>query len=182
MTTKRIIWGLFSALLLVLGTSTAASADYEVPTIDLTVSPTVLIGGEPVSGTATSNQDCAWTVTYSGSTFSTNPATGSGTSIDFTYVTDVVDSTTSETITAICEYDDGMVLRASATQSLSRSADITLLPTGDTLPPGDGDGGGGPGGFTLPNTGGPQLWLLLAGITLLIGGSGAVARSRRAHS
>lgn len=38
----------------------------------------------------------------------------------------------------------------------------------------DGNGSGG-----LPNTGGPHLWLLLAGLTLVLGGSGLVGGSRR---
>lgn len=39
----------------------------------------------------------------------------------------------------------------------------------------DDDNGNG----VLPNTGGPHLWLLLAGLTLVLGGSGLVGGSRR---
>jgi LPXTG-motif cell wall-anchored protein len=36
--------------------------------------------------------------------------------------------------------------------------------------------GGGP---HMPNTGGPEFWLLVAGVVLLLGGGGAVVASRR---
>lgn len=44
---------------------------------------------------------------------------------------------------------------------------------------GDGDGDGDDLGGGLPNTGGPDLWLLLLGLGLIGAGSGAVIRARR---
>lgn len=51
-----------------------------------------------------------------------------------------------------------------------KSLNITVLPSGLSVsPPGD----------HLPNTGGPRLIFLIAGIVLVLGGAGAVWQSRR---
>ena len=95
-----------AAALVVLGSATGAFAAYEAPSITLEVSPTNLSGGQSFSGTATSNQDCSWEVTYAGPTVD-GPATGSGTSIDFTFTTTEVENVETAPVTAVCTFDDG---------------------------------------------------------------------------
>jgi LPXTG-motif cell wall-anchored protein len=187
---RRIAGALLGALLVVGGSTTAALADdYGPATIDLSVSPTELTGGETFTGTATSNKDCtSWSVTYDGGTSSTNPATGSGTSISFSFTTNPVSDVENHTVTATCTYDDGTGTsdRSTALVPISRSADITVDPAGDVSPPtgpvGPGPDNGGTGTTSLPNTGGPDLWVLAAGLALLLGGAGAVFRARRARA
>jgi hypothetical protein len=58
------------------------------------------------------------------------------------------------------------------TPSCEKTVDITILPGGTTVEP--------PGGG-LPNTGGPRLVLLLAGLGLVIAGGVAIRQSRKGH-
>lgn len=47
---------------------------------------------------------------------------------------------------------------------------------------GGGDTGGEDDGGTLPNTGGPHLWLLMAGLGLVVAGGGLAGGSRRTRA
>ena len=164
---------------MVLGSASGAFADYEAPSIDLTVTPTTLAGGETFTGTATSNQDCTWSITYAGPSSTAQPIEGSGGSISFSFTTDPVETQQTDPVTAVCSYDDGAP-KVAAIQQLTRSVDVTVT-AGDTIinPPGGGTNGGGGGGDGLPNTGGPSYWLAAAGVVLTALGAGAVIRSRR---
>lgn len=179
MNTKRISAAVAAAALVVLGSATSAFASYEAPSISLEVSPTTLTGGQSFSGTATSNQDCDWQVTFDGPT-GDGAKSGSGSSIDFTFSTTEVEDVETGTVTAVCTFDDGTSERASVAQQLTRSADVTVNPTGIAGPIDNGTGGGETGGFGgLADTGGPQLWLAIGGVALTLVGAGAVIRSRR---
>ncbi|RNL62203.1 LPXTG cell wall anchor domain-containing protein [Nocardioides marmoriginsengisoli] len=59
-----------------------------------------------------------------------------------------------------------------AKTTCTKTVDITILPGGTTVsPPGD----------HLPNTGGPQLYLLIAGLVLVVAGGLAIRSSRKSH-
>jgi LPXTG-motif cell wall-anchored protein len=173
MITKRFAAALAGAALVVLGGAGGAFASsYEPAFVHLTVTPTTLPGGESFTGTATSNKDCAWEITYAGPSGTAQPITGNGTSIDFAFETDPVDSQTTDAVKATCNYDPA--LRASAPLTdISQTVDVTLTPGGLEAP----STGGGLGG--LPNTGGPSYWLAALGAVLTAIGAGAVIRSRR---
>jgi LPXTG-motif cell wall-anchored protein len=171
MNTKRIAAAFAGATLVVLGGASGAFASYETPSANLTVTPTTLAGGESFSFSATSNQTCDWEITYAGPSSTPQPITGNGTSISGEFSTDVVDSQTTDAVTAVCNFDNG--LRASVATSLTRSVDVTLTGSTAVSPPLTGSGSG------LPNTGGPSLWLAALGAGLTAIGAGAVIRSRR---
>jgi LPXTG-motif cell wall-anchored protein len=144
-----------------------------------------LIGGKTVHFTATTNTpglNCAWTVKLSnGAAAGVNDTlTGNGTSFSGSYKTKVVSHIEPHPLTATCAYD-AATIASSATphasavtpQTASASAVVTLLPLG----------GGGDGNGALPNTGGSNLWILVLGGALLVGGGAVfvVARSRSTH-
>ncbi|MCW2787124.1 MAG: hypothetical protein JWP74_3641 [Marmoricola sp.] len=172
MTTKRFSVAVLGAVFLVLGISGGAFADYAAATMNLTVTPTTLVGGNTFTGIATSNEDCHWSITYGGPASTAQPITGTGTSLHFSFNTDTVGAVRTDAVTAVCSYDPS-VPRATVTQTLQRSVDVTLTPTG-VSPPTTSTGGG----LGLPNTGGPSLWLAVAGLALTLLGAGAVVRSR----
>lgn len=182
------------ALFVALAPAGSAIAAYEDPAIDVEVHPTTLVGGGSISGTATSNGiDCAWTVTFLDQT-----ETGTGTEIDFTFDTPEVDEETEEDLTVQCVYDDENIPEAApaqagtvnvqpasysnatlptAIQTLERVVTITLLPEGDDDDDngdGDGDDNGG-----LPDTGGIDTSIIVAGAALLAVGTGLVVVARR---
>lgn len=193
-----------AASLIGLTTAGAANAVYTIPSISITLDDEVITGGEHVTGHADSDVSCDWTITYDGPTSSTNPQTGSGTSLGFNFDTDPVDSVEQHTITANCAYDDGntggvstsvtsssavssalfvpgrsaQALLPNAIQNIDTSAVVTLLPRGSDDDDSDGGNNGGSNGG-LPGTGGPNELLIGAGVLLVLAGAGAVYASRR---
>lgn len=59
-----------------------------------------------------------------------------------------------------------------------RHIDITVVSASVSGPKSGGSGGASGG---LPGTGGPEFWILAAGLALVLGGGGAVVASRRRH-
>ncbi|HET6152122.1 MAG TPA: LPXTG cell wall anchor domain-containing protein [Marmoricola sp.] len=183
MKTKRITAALAAAALIVLGGAAGsgafADAGYGMPTIDLTVTPTTLVGGNTFSGTATSNEDCQWSITYAGPSSTEQPITGSGTTLNFTFNSDPVEGRTTDAVKAVCTYtvpSTKAAARAADTATLRDSVDVTLTPNGVVSSPGNGGFGG------LPNTGGPSAWLAVLGVLLTALGAGSVIVSRRSHA
>ena len=181
--------------------STGAAQAYPPNDVEVLINipNATLIGGKTVHFTATTNTpglNCAWTVKLSnGAAAGVNDTlTGHGTSFSGSYKTKVVGAIQKHPLTAICAYDDTNVSSApishsnkvtsavfisgsgstllAAPQKASASATVTLLPL---------NGGGGSG--ALPNTGGSNLWILVLGGALLVGGGAVfvVARSRSTH-
>lgn len=69
-------------------------------------------------------------------------------------------------------------VRAAVAPVRRASLVVTVLPLRDIVnPPGENPPGTNPG--TLPNVGGPALWLLVAGALLTLAGAESVRRSRR---
>jgi LPXTG-motif cell wall-anchored protein len=184
--------------------ASTAQAAYEDPVIEIEVDPNPLVGGDTFTATITSGGvDCEWTATFLGET-----KTGSGDEFVVTFDTPEVDEETDETLFIECAYDDGNPEQnnaqagvASATnasfsrtsqhalptviQVVPREVTITLLPSADDDDDDsdddddDGDGGGKDDNGSLPDTGGPNLAILAAGMTLLVAGAGGIVAVRR---
>lgn len=150
------------AFLATVGIAPSASA-YPELTCNLTVDPQVVYEGEKFTATATAAETESgtgvihWVMTFNGET-----RTGTGAVFVQTFTAPDVDKTTKFPLTA---------KSSSSAGTCEHTVDITVLPTGVTVSP-PGEGG-------LPNTGGPHLWIFIAGVALLIGGSGAVVTARR---
>jgi LPXTG-motif cell wall-anchored protein len=158
--------------------------------IALSLNDATLVGGKTFSYTADAGEvDCTWTVTYRGKT-----KTGKGTSISGSFSTPEVTKKTTSKIVASCEHVIGAstapaspsndvtpafystqsaaVQPAAQTAVCPVSAVVTLLPQGVAAE----DNG------ALPDTGGSNLWLLVMGGALVVGGAGVTYASRRRHS
>lgn len=159
-------------LLTIIGLAPAAQAYPEV-IIDLTAQPTVLYGGETFTATATANVVCDWTLEWNGDSRTKNASN------DFTtvYTAPAVTKITKIPLHGTCVYElpEGatpVTGRAAAgpLTTWKRTIMITVLPRGSAVtPPGE----------DLPNTGGPDLWILLAGLGLVGAGTAVTLRSRR---
>jgi LPXTG-motif cell wall-anchored protein len=173
--------------------SSAAQAYPDSPNVVITIPDSVIYGGDTFDYTASADVECDWTVTYEQSV-GAKTQTGSGDAISGTFHTKVVSKTYKSPVTALCKYDDdvpavsaeivtsnqvspaffstgsGDVLQAAA-QEASASAVVTLLPRGAAVPAADNG--------ALPDTGGSNLWILVAGGGLLLVGGGLTYVARR---
>jgi LPXTG-motif cell wall-anchored protein len=155
------------AALLVFGTAPAASA-YPELTCTVDVSPQVLKPGQQftvtgkAAGVDSTNHaidpaSVQWTFAWNGVT---KTRSGSPASVKFTAPqvtrTKVIPLTVRST---------------SAAGDCVRHFDVTVLAAAAAAPHAGGSG--------LPGTGGPTVWLLVAGLVLLLGGGGAVVSARR---
>lgn len=157
------------ALLATLGFAPSASA-YPELTCNVTVDPQVVFEGEQFTATATAaviesseragaeGDDIHWVMTFNGET-----RTGTGAVFTQSFTAPSVDERTTFPLTA---------KSTSAAGTCQHVVDITVLPTGSVVEPPNQGGG-------LPNTGGPRMIFLIAGVLLLLGGTGAVVTARR---
>lgn len=162
------------ALLATLGLAPTASA-YPDVSIDLTVNHQTLYGGETFTATGTSDVSCTWALEWNG------VHRNSATTMLFstTYVAPDVTKVTQIPLHGTCTYTAPSASRTSARAAVAsaawnRTIMITVLPAANAV-----DAPAAAGGADLPNTGGPNRWFLLAGVTLLITGAGAVFVARR---
>ncbi|MCZ4500625.1 MAG: hypothetical protein JWQ74_3180 [Marmoricola sp.] len=171
-----LVLGAMLGVLAVVGFAPAAQAYPEV-VIDLTAQPTTLYGGEQFTATATANVTCSsWTLEWNGDSRSKTAA-----QFSTRFTAPDVSKVTYIPLHGTCDYalpaGATPVTRSAATDtSWTRTIVITVLPRGQASPPTIDDGG------KLPNTGGPSLWLLVAGFALAAAGAAAVARSRSAKA
>lgn len=170
---KKIGLAAIAVLALVLtsvGLAPSASAYPEV-TCDVTVNAQVLHSGERLVVTATAGgtvqaqraaatSDVTWTITWNGIT-----RHGKGSRFVTKFIAPNVSSS------KVLTLESSMT---SASGNCVRSLDITVLPQDIVSPPN--------GGGHLPNTGGPRLLWLLAGLALVILGGGAAFSARRRSS
>ncbi len=161
------------AMFMAVGLAPAASA-YPEAVCNLVVSPTVVHPGDVVTvhcsldtvdsprvlGRAAAGADTHWVVTFAGLT-----RTGTGESFTTHF--------TAPTVISSTVYSVHSVGHDSVTGvTCDRSVNITDLPNNVVNPPHGG----------LPNTGGPKLILLIAGIALALVGGIAIQQSRKRHS
>lgn len=164
-------------LLGVVGLAPAAQA-YPDVNFNLTVNRQVVYGGQTFTATATSNVTCDWTLVWNGQRSDTTRTHTSSLFVT-TYTADAVTKVTKIPLEGTCRYTvpteraaAGAHARLAARATWHKTIMITVLPRGSALPPTTDTG--------LPNTGGPSIWLLVAGFALAGSGAIAVARSRRA--
>jgi hypothetical protein len=171
---KLVVIGVMAlvAVFVALGTASSASA-YPETTCNVTVNAQKVFAGTKLKVTAesdavTTNSPRAsvagtkWRAEFDGTVHS-----GTADTFHTTFNVPQVDSKTTILLTV-------NAVRPDAT-TCDESLNITVLPNGTQVSPPEGGGGG------LPNTGGPRMIFLIAGIVLVIAGSLAVAESRRRH-
>ena len=153
-------------LLMVFGLAPSASA-YPEGVCDLEVSAQVVNSGDTVTATChysvvdtsarkQAGEDIHWVMTFNGQT-----RTGTGETFTASFKAPEVSKPTSFTLKSTGTGPAG---------TCSRSVEITVLPNGQTEPP---------KGPHLPNTGGPRLILLIAGLGLVIVGAVSIRMSRK---
>lgn len=171
---KLIVIGL-TALVAMFATIAAAPSASAYPEVSCTVEVDAQVVDSEASFTATASSQQTtvddglgrtgadsvdWTMTFNGET-----RTGSGSTFKQTFEAPAVTKTGKYPLTATAVQADGET-------TCSKTVEITVVPGGTTVvPPGGG----------LPNTGGPHLWLLVAGLALLALGGAAVRQSRKRH-
>lgn len=160
---------MFIALFATVGFAPSAFA-YPELTCNLTVDPQVVYEGESFTATATAAEvtsparasatgdDISWVMTFNG-----DSRTGKGAVFVQTFTAPQVTASTKYPLTATSTSTAG---------TCTHTVDITVLPLGAVVSPPGGQGG-------LPNTGGPDIAFLIAGIVLLLGGGVAVVFARR---
>jgi hypothetical protein len=158
-----------TTLLMLFGFAPAASA-YPEGVCDLEVSAQVVNSGETITATChysvvdtsarkQAGDDIHWVMTFNGET-----RTGTGETFTANFKAPDVDAPTVFKLTSTGTGPAG---------TCSRSVNITVLPNGTVSPPGHPH---------MPNTGGPRLILLIAGLGLLFAGGVSIWLSRRDQS
>jgi hypothetical protein len=157
-----------ATLFVVLGVAPSAFA-YPEGVCNLEVSAQVVNSGESVTATCTysvvdtaarkaAGSNVSWVVTFNGATH-----TGTGDTFTTTFKAPEVTAPTTYTLKSVGTGDAG---------TCSRSVNITVLPNGTVNPPEPPH---------MPNTGGPRLILLIAGLVLVLAGAVAIRLSRKSH-
>lgn len=182
-----------AALLMLVASATAAQAacDYPQPVFGISVDHQVVRGGDTFVAHARANVRCDWRMR-----FGDQRASGTGKQLRHRFSTPVVAHRTERSVRVTCRYSSGGGARPCGTARASRlwhgTVPVTLLSRNDSanVPP-SAPTGGSPGGSAgpsagfgglLPNTGGPEFWILVAGLVLLLGGGTAVVVARRHDS
>lgn len=169
---KKFAATLAAALMALLGlTALAPSAQaYPTPVLTLKLSLHTVISGHTFNAVAKASVTCdTLTVSWSGQS-----ATVPGSTLSHTFTAPVVTVPTVITAVAVCRYTSttgtaGAAIAASP-QTLTAKANVTVLPVNSA------------GNGHLPNTGGPSVGWLIAGIAALLAGAGAMFAGRRRSS
>ncbi len=171
---KLIVIGLtaLATCFVAIGVAPSANAYPEV-SCNVEVDAQVVDTGATFTATATSQQTTTddglgrsgadapnWTMTFNG-----DVRAGQTEPFSQEFEAPEVTTTTKFSLVAKAVLADGET-------TCSKTVDITVVPAGTTVaPPGD----------NLPNTGGPRLALLLAGLGLVLAGGAAIRQSRKGH-
>lgn len=154
-----------------------AAHSYPDVNIDLTVNRQVLYGGETFTATGTSDVTCSWHLTWNGVVRTGEGSNGAP--FVTTYTAPAVTSIKKIPLHGTCTYTQPSARAAAEAARTSasgatwdRTIMITVLPRGNAVAPPTNTA-------DLPNTGGPQLIVLLGGFVLLAAGAGAVVLARR---
>lgn len=171
--------GVVVLLVVLVGPNAPASGAPEAGTgFTVSVDRTTLRSGQTLTATGRADRLCAWIVDWNNERRS-----ASGRRIVVTFVAPEVQRRTRIPLRGTCFYATPQPPRAAAPggrpaspsqrvtvtvpTSLNSVVMITVLPSGAVVSPPEPGGGG-----ELPGTGGPDLWILLAGLaTLLVGAS-----------
>lgn len=166
---KKFAAMLAAALVALLGVTALAPSAQAYPGISLTLhlNLNTVVSGKSFVAVAQADTTCTkLTVVFNGQT-----ASQPGSKVTHTFNAPTVKKATKMPVNAACTYTSvsGSSGHAVAVQSqvARATAYITILPTG-----GNNNGG-------LPNTGGPSVGWLIAGIAALLAGAGAMFFGRR---
>jgi LPXTG-motif cell wall-anchored protein len=169
-----VVVGLVAAI----GFAPSAQAYPEV-VINISVGRTVVFGLHDFTAVASANVTCNWTLEWNGVT---RTRAGHKT-FTTTFRAPNVSRVTRIPLHATCVYTVPSGARAVTSRTTATTASqatwrrtivITVLPArGTVTPPSQGG---------IPNTGGPDLWILLAGLGLVATGGAVVVRSKRRHT
>lgn len=166
---KKYAATLAAALLVLLGlTALAPSAQaYPTPILTLTLDLHTVVSGHTFDAVANASVKCdSLTVNWAGQS-----ATAPGSTLRHTFKAPIVQVPTVITAVAVCRYTSttgasGHAIVA-APQTLTAKANVTVLPLGSAA------------GGHLPNTGGPSINWLIAGIAAMLAGAAAMFAGRR---
>lgn len=147
----------------------AASA-YDSPLFSISIDNQTVVSGGKFTVTTKADVTCSWT-----QSFLDQSASGSGTSFAHTFIAPTVTQTTKYPVNASCGYSSvagaaGHSLKI-VDQVWTGQTFVTVTPAGTLANTGG-----------LPNTGGPSIWWLVAGLMALLAGAGLLANSRRGSS
>lgn len=171
---KLIVIGLtaLATMFVAIGVAPSASA-YPELSCNVEVDAQVVDSGDSFTATATSQQVVTddglgrsaadavdWEMTFNGEV-----RTGTAVTFTQTFTAPEVTTTTKIPLTAKATMPD-------ATTTCEKTVDITVVPGGIDIEPPEEE---------LPNTGGPRLALLFAGLGLVIAGGVAIRQSRKGH-
>jgi len=171
---KLIVIGLtaLATTFVAIGVAPSASA-YPELSCNVEVDAQVVDSGDTFSATATSQavivddglgrsgaDGVQWEMTFNG-----DVRNGEGDTFTQTFQAPEVSTTTKFPLTATATLAD-------ETTTCSKTVDITVVPGGTTVLPPEEE---------LPNTGGPRLALLFAGLGLVLAGGVAIRQSRKGH-
>lgn len=171
---KLVVIGLTAlvTLFVMIGVAPSASA-YPEQSCNVDVDAQVVDSGAQFTATGTTQQTtvddglgrasaeaASWQMTFDGEV-----RTGTAVTFQQTFTAPEVSETTKFPLTATAVMADNT--------SCTKTVDITVVPGGTTVIP--------PGEEELPNTGGPRLALLFAGLGLVLAGSVAIRQSRKGH-
>lgn len=172
----------FLALLLAsagafLTSSSVQAADYPAPTFSATLEDQVVVSGENVVIHAQANTVANWDVAFNGEN-----RVGVGTKFTATFKAPVVTRVTFFNATVHAETVDESLARGQSVgvklATFDKTLRVKVLPEGSKAGPKNNDQRMADSGV-LPNTGGPNFYLLLGGLLLLLAGLGAVIAARR---
>jgi hypothetical protein len=170
---KKYAAMLAAGLIAVLGLTALAPSAEAYPTVDMTLSLNlnrVVSGHTFVATTSTDTACTTLALTFNGQT-----VTEPGSKFVHTFTAPIVTVVTPKIVTAVCTYTavtgtSGTAISVTS-QQMSRSATITIVPVST--------GAGNSSGSGLPNTGGPSIGWLIAGIAALLAGAVAMVEGRR---
>ena len=167
---KKLAAMLAAALVALLGVTALAPSAQAYPGISLTLKLNLntVVSGHQFVAVAQADTKCSTlSVTFNG-----QKATQAGSKVTHTFNAPTVKTATKMPVNAACTYTSVTGVSGHAIvakpQVARATAYITILPVG-------GNGG-------LPNTGGPSVGWLVAGIAALLAGAGAMFFGRRRNS
>lgn len=162
-----------AAALLGLALVAPAAQAYPEDTMQVDVNRDTVRSGQMIVARASADTSCQWTATFNDET-----ETDSGFRMNVRFRAPVVDEPTTFDLVVTCTYTTGSAAGTAIVKAadVTRTVPITVLPArGQGAPPAQEQGTTG----GLPQTGGPNAWLLGGGAALLLAGAGAVVVSRR---
>lgn len=167
---KKFAATLAAALMVLLGLAALAPSAQAYPTPILTLKLSVqrVVSGHTFNAVATASVTCdTLTVSWDGQS-----ATAPGSRVKHTFRAPIVTVPTVITAVAVCHYSSttgtGGAAISVTEQTLTARANVTVLPLSNSA-----------GNGHLPNTGGPSIGWLIAGIAALLAGAGAMLAGRR---